>query len=78
MESGADRRGKDYRSFVTATNDPLQCQVACAQEAKCKAYTFVPAGTLTFEKRGPVPRCYLKSAIPKRVVYKGLISDRKL
>ncbi len=78
MEFGADRPGSDYKNFEMNTNDPLWCQVSCAQDDKCKAYTFVPAGILTFESRGPVGRCYLKSKVPKQTQYKGLISGKKL
>lgn len=78
MEFGADRPGSDYKDFIPADNNPLSCQVACAQDAACKAYTFVPAGILTFESRGPVPRCYLKNSAPAPTVYKGLISGAKL
>ncbi|MCI5180613.1 MAG: hypothetical protein D3911_15105 [Candidatus Electrothrix sp. AW3_4] len=78
MEFGADRLGGDYKSFEMNTNDPLWCQVSCAQDNKCKAYTFVPAGILTFESRGPVGRCYLKSTANKPTQYKGLISGMKL
>ncbi|MCI5118778.1 MAG: hypothetical protein D3920_14005 [Candidatus Electrothrix sp. AW2] len=55
------------------TNDPLLCQVSCAQDDKCKAYTFVPVGTV-----GPVGRCCLKSTANKPTQYKGLISGIKL
>jgi hypothetical protein len=78
MEFGADRWGSDYKSFELSTNDPLACQIQCAQDSLCKAYTFVPAGILTFESRGPVPRCYLKNAEPATSKYPGLISGRKL
>lgn len=78
MEFGADRMGSDYKSLELTTNDPLACQVQCAQDSTCKAYTFVPAGILTFESRGPVPRCYLKNAEPAMSKYPGLISGKKL
>jgi len=78
MEFGADRLGADYKDFVATDNNPLNCQVSCAQDTACKAYTFVPAGILTFEPRGPVPRCYLKQSVPAPTVYKGLISGAKL
>lgn len=78
MEFGADRMGSDYKSIELTTNDPLACQIQCAQDGLCKAYTFVPAGILTFESRGPVPRCYLKNAEPAPSKYPGLISGRKL
>lgn len=77
MEFGADRMGGDYRSFTLNTNDPLACQVECAQDNTCQAYTFVPAGILTFEPRGPVGRCYLKNSQPAPSQYPGLISGRK-
>ncbi|MEA5531305.1 PAN domain-containing protein [Dolichospermum sp. UHCC 0684] len=78
MEFGADRSGSDYRDTVQTDNNPLNCQVSCAQDTACKAYTFVPAGILTFEPRGPVARCYLKNSRPQPTRYKGLISGAKL
>ncbi|NET65742.1 MAG: hypothetical protein F6K63_15645 [Moorea sp. SIO1G6] len=78
MEFGADRGGADYKSIEMTSNDPLGCQVLCAQDSACKAYTFVPAGILTFEQRGPIPRCYLKNNAQPQSVYKGLISGKKL
>jgi hypothetical protein len=77
MEFGADRLGSDYRDTVQTDNNPLNCQVSCAQDTACKAYTFVPAGILTVE-RGPVARCFLKNSQPEPTLYRGLISGAKL
>ncbi len=49
MEFGADRAGADYKNIELSSNDPFACQILCAQDGNCKAYTFVPAGILTFE-----------------------------
>ena len=46
-ESGFDRRGADYRSFVTSS--ATNCRNTCAGEARCKAFTHASG------------RCYLKS-----------------
>ncbi|MBC6478712.1 MAG: PAN domain-containing protein [Hormoscilla sp. GM7CHS1pb] len=78
MEFGADRQGADYKNIEMESNDPFGCQVLCAQDSECKAYTFVPAGILTFEARGPIPRCYLKTNAQQQSEYKGLISGMKL
>ncbi|NEO90244.1 MAG: hypothetical protein F6K56_08265 [Moorea sp. SIO3G5] len=78
MEFGADRPGGDYQNFEMTSNDPLRCQVRCAQESRCKAYTFVPVGIFIFESRGVVSRCYLKNRVPSQKVHLGMISGKKL
>ena len=78
MEFGADRPGADYRNVQLTTNDPLACQVLCAQDNACRAYSFVPAGALTLDPRGPIARCYLKNLVPAQRSFPGVISGWKL
>jgi hypothetical protein len=57
MEGDSNRSGADYRNFDTA--NARQCQAACANEAPCKAWTWVKAGV-----QGPAARCWLKNQVP--------------
>jgi len=60
VESNSNRPGKDYRNFDLAKPDYRQCQSACDQDPKCRAFTYVKPG-----KQGASARCWLKSAAPK-------------
>jgi|GEM_PF-3925675 len=59
LEAGTDRMGGDYKSFVLAGPQPALCQQACANDAACKAYTYVKPGV-----RGRRAMCFLKSSVP--------------
>jgi len=59
MEQNTNRPGQDYRSFDLAAPDPKQCQNACLEDAKCKAWSYVKPGV-----QGPKARCWLKSGVP--------------
>jgi hypothetical protein len=40
LEVDSDRPGGDYRRFGSAIGQPEVCMAACANEARCKAWTF--------------------------------------
>jgi hypothetical protein len=52
-----------YRSFVAPPSGAAGCRRACAQDDRCRAYTFARAGTW-----GPKARCILRSdaGVPAR------------
>lgn len=67
IEAKVDRPGYDLFNFSTGNYGPeLQmsesCNAACERDSRCKAWTFVRPGV-----QGRYGRCYLKSAVPKRV-----------
>jgi hypothetical protein len=55
---GQDRMGGDYKGFPLAQPDAQQCRQACADDAACKAYTYVKPGI-----KGPQAMCFLKSSV---------------
>jgi hypothetical protein len=59
LEQGVDRPGEDYKDFDLDDARPEACRDACAQDATCKAFTFVKAGV-----QGDKARCWLKSTVP--------------
>jgi hypothetical protein len=59
LEINSDRGGMDYRSFVPDVAVPEVCQAACASEARCRSWTFVPRGLDESNAR-----CWLKAGIP--------------
>ncbi len=61
LEYGTDRAGSDYRDFDLAPGaGPKICMRACADEAQCRAFTYVKAGV-----QGANPRCWLKNTVPQ-------------
>ena len=72
QSANTDRRGGDYRNFTLRAPQPTRCAQACANENRCRAYTFVPAGV-----QGPEARCWLKDRVaqPSRAV--GMVSGVK-
>lgn len=58
MDVGQDRMGGDYKGFPLAQPDPQLCRQACADDAACRAYTYVNPGI-----KGPQAMCFLKSSI---------------
>jgi hypothetical protein len=58
-EMNIDRPGNDYRSLYLPRPLHVLCKAACANDAKCKAYTYVKPGV-----QGRQARCYLKDKIP--------------
>lgn len=63
LESGTDRPGGDYTSFLATKNDPAVCRDACASDGKCKAWTYVNPG-IQDPSRG---KCWLKSTVPPAI-----------
>jgi hypothetical protein len=67
LEFNTDRPGSDYRDFDLpggpGTDAGLKvCMVACEEDARCVAFTYVRSGV-----QGPNPRCWLKDSIPETV-----------
>jgi hypothetical protein len=60
MDWDIDRKGSDYNNFDLQTSDPTLCEDACANDPKCKAWTYLKPNTV----QGPRPRCWLKHSIP--------------
>lgn len=60
FEQNTDRPGMDYKSFDLPEARPGMCWKACANEGKCKAWTYVKPGV-----QGPKARCWLKHGVPK-------------
>eukprot|EP00931_Biecheleriopsis_adriatica_P004683 TRINITY_DN106312_c0_g1_i1.p1 TRINITY_DN106312_c0_g1~~TRINITY_DN106312_c0_g1_i1.p1 ORF type:complete len:639 (+),score=38.08 TRINITY_DN106312_c0_g1_i1:182-1918(+) len=60
--------GSDYRYFGVNYSDPRQCEQTCDSDEKCKAWTYVGAGSLEDNGAYPVPRCCLKDSVPESVV----------
>jgi hypothetical protein len=73
-KSDTDRPGGDYDSVNIG--DLLSCQKLCAEQTRCKAYTFVPPGyTWKYTKwRGPSPRCWLKERATNEIRTPGMTS----
>jgi PAN domain len=40
-QDGTARLGADYDIFVIGGNDPAPCASACAEDPRCKAWTFI-------------------------------------
>ena len=59
VEYDTDRPGSDYRGFDLPEANFELCRRACADDANCKAYTYVKPGV-----QGANARCYLKSPAP--------------
>jgi hypothetical protein len=60
-QSGFDRPGGDYSSFIVRSADPAACAARCDREARCKAWSFNYPGP-----SGGRARCWLKSTVPAR------------
>ena len=58
MEYDTDRQGEDYAKEILPTTDPKKCESKCADELRCKAWTYVAPGFQ--DNSGPV--CYLKTS----------------
>ena len=57
-EPNTDRYGSDYKC-LRGVETPAACRSLCADEAECRAYTWVKPGALE-----PPPICCLKNAVP--------------
>lgn len=56
MEYNVDRGGWDYSHFTLGSANPILCQTACANDARCKAFTYVAPGV-----QGASAGCWLKT-----------------
>lgn len=70
--ANVDYWGGDYRDFRVDSRDPTVCAEACADERRCRAYTFVPPG-----RWGAEGRCWLKDTLPAASRVEGLVSGSK-
>jgi hypothetical protein len=68
IEYGVNRPGGDYASFSVKAG-PEECQSACSADAKCRAFTWVRAGTA-----GPAAGCWLKGSIPAGITDSAAVS----
>ena len=59
LEHDVNRLGADYRAFDMPEADPELCRVACDDDPRCKAFTYVKPGL-----QGPSAKCWLKDSIP--------------
>jgi hypothetical protein len=71
-EDNTNRPGADYSSFELSVNNYLLCRDACANDANCRAYTFVRPTV-----QGTYARCWLKSSAPAGVSSNCCISGAK-
>lgn len=62
FEYGVDRPGGDYRRFELQFDAPGLCAGQCAQDGRCRAWTYVRPGV---QARGAM--CWLKSVVPAPV-----------
>jgi hypothetical protein len=62
LEFGINRPGGDFRDFPTNRAAPGVCQIACQQDPRCRAFTYVKPGV-----QGPDAHCWLKSTVPPAV-----------
>jgi hypothetical protein len=58
-EKDSNRLGNDYRDFDLDQPDPDLCKVACDEDVRCKAWTYVHPGW-----QGEKARCWLKDPVP--------------
>ncbi|MEA2045212.1 MAG: PAN domain-containing protein [Euryarchaeota archaeon] len=72
MENNVDRPGMDYRNFDLSSPDPQLCEQECANDPKCKAFTYVKPGY-----QGPNARCWLKTGVPDPIPAACCISGVK-
>jgi hypothetical protein len=59
MRANIDRPGSDISNIVLPSPIPEICQQQCADNASCRAWTYVNPGV-----QGPQARCYLKGSMP--------------
>lgn len=60
IEWNSDRYGHDFSYLDLDTSDPTICEEACSNRIWCMAWTYIKPNTV----QGPLPRCWLKNAIP--------------
>lgn len=72
LEPDTNRPGGDYQDFELKEARPEICQRACANDSRCRAFTYVKPGI-----QGRLARCYLKKTEPKRVADRCCVSGVK-
>ena len=60
LENDTNRGGMDIRSLDLPAAEPELCQIECANDPRCKAFTYVKPGI-----QGPSARCWLKHGVPQ-------------
>ncbi len=60
VEPGIDRPGHDISQTPLSGNDPLMCRALCAEDASCRAWTFVRPGV-----QGDQAVCWTKFDVPE-------------
>ena len=71
IEPDSNRAGSDYHNFVAGSEQ--ECQAACINDARCKAWTWVkprtprPQDHVAIKRGGATAdrRCWLKNAVPR-------------
>lgn len=69
---GTDLMGGDYKGFALDAASPETCRQACADDAKCKSFTYVNPGV-----KGPAAMCYLKDSVPASTANACCTSGKK-
>ena len=59
FEPNVDRAGSDYSGLDLPVADPSACQIACQNDERCQAWTYVRPGV-----QGQHAKCWLKDFIP--------------
>lgn len=72
LEQDTNRFGSDYHGFDLDEPNPGLCRTACAEDNRCRAYTYVKPGV-----QGANARCYLKGVAPEATTDTCCISGIK-
>jgi hypothetical protein len=68
-EPDTNRFGGDYVGLDLSQPKPIWCAAYCAQDARCRAYSYVPPGV-----QGPQAKCWLKDSVPATGYAPGVVS----
>jgi hypothetical protein len=60
-QTGFDRKGGDYASFIVRPADPAVCASRCDRDNRCRAWSFSYPRTVTLPAM-----CWLKNDVPAR------------
>jgi hypothetical protein len=72
LETNTNRPGSDFRNFNLSDANPELCQLACMEDARCVAFTYVKPNV-----QSASARCWLKDKIPNPVPDNCCISGVK-
>jgi hypothetical protein len=72
LQYDSDRPGHDYRNLDLPQARPELCRDLCAQDPRCRAFTYVGPGI-----QGASARCWLKDGASRPRPAKGLVSGVK-